>query len=224
MKKIILSGLVSIFLCNVLLAKDYDVIKGDYIEPSYNKESVSVSSEFREVPKDTYLKIQNEIEKKYKLKYEKDLKEVEKKVENKLNKKYADISKNKVDETNKKILEEIKIKEKMLSEKEEKLKEFKNLENKVKECERQKINMESEEIKIKVEKATQKALSEYLSDYTKNRDIENIKNSTKQKTNLDNDNFVSFTPESKKPKEEKIEKGSLENDLNLNNFKLENLN
>lgn len=224
MKKIIFSGIISIVLCNNLLAKDYGVVNGNYTEPTYNKESINFSREFREIPKDTYLKIQGEVDKKYKAKYRRDLKKMEKTIEAKLEKKYSEITNKKVEENTKKIVDEVKIKEQQINSKEIRLKEFKNLESKLKECERQKVNLESDEIKKKVELATQKALSDYMSEYTKNKDIEYIKNSRKTQ-NSGNDFFVNTTTDNtiKQKNNNFIDEVGFESDLNLDNFKFENL-
>ncbi len=224
--KLLIIGILSIGLSNTLLAKDYGVINGNYTPPSYNSETLNLSTSLREVPKDTYLKIEKEVEKKYQEKLKKNLKEAEKKIENKLISKYKDANDKKLIEENKKLLEEIKNKDKIINEKEKALSELKTLQNKVQECEKQRIDTESKEIKEKIDKATQKALSEYLSEYSKNREIDYIKNSSKEKSITDN--FPSFPVDNNtQPKrviEKKIEKESFNNDFNLESFKLENLN
>lgn len=224
--KLLIIGILSIGLSNTLLAKDYGVINGNYTPPSYNSETLNLSTSLREVPKDTYLKIEKEVEKKYQEKLKKNLKEAEKKIENKLISKYKDANDKKLIDENNKLLEEIKNKDKIINEKEKALSELKTLQNKVQECEKQRIDTESKEIKEKIDKATQKALSEYLSEYSKNREIDYIKNSSKEK-NI-SDNFPSFPGDNNtQPKrviEKKIEKESFNNDFNLESFKLENLN
>ncbi len=224
--KLLIIGILSIGLSNTLLAKDYGVINGNYTPPSYNSETLSLSTSLREVPKDTYLKIEKEVEKKYQEKLKKNLKEAEKKIENKLISKYKDANDKKLIDENNKLLEEIKNKDKIINEKEKALSELKTLQNKVQECEKQRIDTESKEIKEKIDKATQKALSEYLSEYSKNREIDYIKNSSKEKSITDN--FPSFPVDNNtQPKrviEKKIEKESFNNDFNLESFKLENLN
>lgn len=224
--KLLIIGILSIGLSNTLLAKDYGVINGNYTPPSYNSETLSLSTSLREVPKDTYLKIEKEVEKKYQEKLKKNLKEAEKKIENKLINKYKDANDKKLIDENNKLLEEIKNKDKIINEKEKALSELKTLQNKVQECEKQRIDTESKEIKEKIDKATQKALSEYLSEYSKNREIDYIKNSSKEKSITDN--FPSFPVDNNtQPKrviEKKIEKESFNNDFNLESFKLENLN
>lgn len=225
--KLLIIGILSIGLSNTLLAKDYGVINGNYTPPSYNSETLSLSTSLREVPKDTYLKIEKDMEKKYQNKYNKDMKDLESKIENRLSKKYDDLKNSKVTENNNKLLEEIKIKDKLIADKEKIIKEFNSLENKVKECEKQKVDTESREIKAKIDKATRKALSDYLTDSTKNKEINYIKNASKER-NIENNSLPSFPNENlstpQKPVETKIDKNSLENDFKLDNFKLENLN
>lgn len=191
-KMLLLLGAVSIISSSVL-AKDYDRINGNKSNKNlYNMENVSLA----ELPKEIYdtieKNIETKLEKKFTTRYNKSIENMRKRLEKDLLSQYKLIAY--TEEARKKVLDEIKIKEKILMEKE------KRLEAKQKAYEDKKLAIENNIIQQKVEEATKGALQNFIIKHSKDRKLNEIKAVEKslnlnKSSNLNNVNAIKTNEE-----------------------------